>query len=137
MPSIQLFVSVRSFSIRVGWKTPSNAVETLGRVVVSVIVSVAVPPPLCARCFAFAGSRGAGAYAGHMSKLQDHIRMRWQQALVYAVGALLFVGAAASWFEPRSVALAFGLVLMVLSLGDGPRGLVVFCRDVKRHVVGR
>ena len=63
--------------------------------------------------------------------------MRWQQALVYAVGALLFIGAAASWFEPRSVALAFGLVLMVLSLGDGPRGLKVMARDVRRHMIGR
>lgn len=62
--------------------------------------------------------------------------MRWEQALVYVVGALLFVGAAASLFEPRSVALASGIVLMVLSLGDGPRGLVLFCHDVKRHVIG-
>ena len=63
--------------------------------------------------------------------------MRWQQALIYAIGALLLVGAAMSLLEPRSVAIAFGLALMVLSLGDGPRGLVVLCRDVKRHVVGR
>jgi hypothetical protein len=69
--------------------------------------------------------------------LQDQFMMRWEQALVYVVGALLFVGAAASLFEPRSLAVAFGIVLMVLSLGDGPRGLMVLCRDVKRHVVGR
>jgi hypothetical protein len=63
--------------------------------------------------------------------------MRWEQALVYAVGALLFIDAASSFFEPRSVAILFGAILMVLSLGDGPRGLKVLLRDVKRHVVGR
>ena len=62
--------------------------------------------------------------------------MRWEQALVYAVGALLFIGAASSFFEPRSVAILFGAVLMVLSLGDGPHGLTVLYRDVKRHVIG-
>ena len=62
--------------------------------------------------------------------------MRWGQAIVYAVGALMFIGAANSFFEPRVVAIAFGAILMVLSLGDGPHGLKVLYRDVKRHVVG-
>lgn len=62
--------------------------------------------------------------------------MRWEQAIVYAVGALLFVGAASSFFEPRIVAILFGVIFMVLSLADGPRGLKVLLRDVKRHVVG-
>jgi hypothetical protein len=63
--------------------------------------------------------------------------MRWEQAIVYAVGALLFIGAAASVFPLYGAALVVGCVLMVLSLTDGPRGLKVLVRDVKRHVVGR
>ena len=49
--------------------------------------------------------------------------MRWEQAIVYAVGALLVVGAAASVFQLYGTALILGCILMVLSLGDGPRGL--------------
>ena len=63
--------------------------------------------------------------------------MRWEQALVYTVGALLFIGAAASVFQLYGAAIVIGCILMVLSLGDGPRGLAVFYRDVKRHVAGR
>lgn len=62
--------------------------------------------------------------------------MRWEQAVVYAVGALLFIGAAASVFQLYGAAMIVGCILMVLSLADGPRGLKMLCRDVKRHVIG-
>jgi hypothetical protein len=62
--------------------------------------------------------------------------MRWDQAIVYAVGALMVIGVAASVFHLYGVALVVGFVLMVLSLGDGPHGLKVLYRDVKRHVIG-
>ena len=62
--------------------------------------------------------------------------MRWEQAIVYAVGALLVIGAAASVFQ-HGAALVLGCILMVMSLTDGPRGLKILLRDVKRHVVGR
>jgi len=61
--------------------------------------------------------------------------MRWEQAIVYAVGALLFIGAATSVFQ-YGAALLLGCILMVLSLADGPRGLKLLLRDIKRHVVG-
>ena len=63
--------------------------------------------------------------------------MRWEQAVVYTVGALLFIGVAASVFNLYGAALLLGVVLMVLSLGDGPQGIKVLYRDVKRHWVGR
>jgi hypothetical protein len=59
----------------------------------------------------------------------DLSTMRWEQAIVYAVGALMLIGVASSVFH------LYG-VLMVLSLADGPRGLKMLARDVKRHVVG-
>jgi hypothetical protein len=59
--------------------------------------------------------------------------MRWEQAIIYAVGALLFVCATASVFPMYGAALVVGFILMVLSLGDGPQGLKVMYRDVKRH----
>jgi hypothetical protein len=62
--------------------------------------------------------------------------MRWEQAIVYAVGALLLIGAAASVFQLYGAALVIGCILMVMSLTDGPQGLKVLYRDVKRHVVG-
>jgi hypothetical protein len=63
--------------------------------------------------------------------------MRWEQAIVYAVGALMLIGVAASVFHLYGAALIVGCILMVLSLADGPRGLKMLARDVKRHVVGR
>ena len=65
--------------------------------------------------------------------------MRWEQAIVYAIGALMFIGAAVSVFQLYGAALVLvvGCILMVLSVADGPRGLKVLYRDVKRHVVGR
>jgi hypothetical protein len=62
--------------------------------------------------------------------------MRWEQAIVYAVGALMVIGAAASVFQMHGAVLVLGCILMVMSLADGPRGLKVLLRDVKRHVVG-
>ena len=62
--------------------------------------------------------------------------MRWEQAVVYTVGALMLIGVAASVFQLYGAALLVGFVLMVLSLGDGPHGLKVLYRDVKRHVLG-
>ena len=62
--------------------------------------------------------------------------MRWEQAVVYAVGALMLIGVATSAFQLYGAALVVGFVLMVLSLGDGPHGLKVLYRDVKRHVIG-
>jgi hypothetical protein len=64
------------------------------------------------------------------------LTMRWDQAIVYAVGALMVIGVAASVFQLYGAALIVGFVLMVLSLGDGPHGLKVLYRDVKRHVIG-
>ena len=49
--------------------------------------------------------------------------MRWEQAIVYAVGALMVIGAAASVFQLHGAALVVGCILMVMSLADGPRGL--------------
>lgn len=63
--------------------------------------------------------------------------MRWEQAVVYTVGALMIIGVAASVFHLYGAALVVGCILMVLSLTDGPQGLKVLLRDVKRHVVGR
>jgi hypothetical protein len=48
--------------------------------------------------------------------------MRWGQAIVYAVGALMFIGAAASVFQLHGAAIVVGTILMVVSLGDGPHG---------------
>ena len=62
--------------------------------------------------------------------------MRWDQAVVYALGALLIVGVAASIFQLYGAAIVVGCILMVLSLGDGPRGLRIMYREVKRHMVG-
>ena len=62
--------------------------------------------------------------------------MRWEHVVIYAVGALMFIGAAASVFQLYGAAIVVGFILMVLSLGDGPHGLKVLYRDVKRHVVG-
>jgi hypothetical protein len=62
--------------------------------------------------------------------------MRWEQAVAYTVGALLFIGVAASVFNLYGAALIVGCILMVLSLADGPRGLKMLARDVKRHVIG-
>jgi hypothetical protein len=61
--------------------------------------------------------------------------MRWEQAIVYTVGALMLIGVGASVFQLYGAALIVGFVLVVLSLGDGPQGLKVFYRDVKRHLV--
>jgi hypothetical protein len=63
--------------------------------------------------------------------------MRWEQAIVYSIGALMVIGVAASVFHLYGAALILGCILMVMSLADGPRGLKVLYRDVKRHVVGR
>jgi hypothetical protein len=63
--------------------------------------------------------------------------MRWEQAIVYAVGALMVLGVAASVFQLYGAALLLGCILMVMSLTDGPRGAKLLYRDVKRHVVGR
>jgi hypothetical protein len=63
--------------------------------------------------------------------------MRWEQAVVYTVGALLIIGVAASVFQLYGAAIIVGGILMVLSLADGPQGLKVLYRDVKRHVIGR
>jgi hypothetical protein len=62
--------------------------------------------------------------------------MRWEQAIVYTVGALMVIGVAASVFNLYGAALIVGCILMVLSLADGPRGLKMLARDVKRHVIG-
>jgi len=62
--------------------------------------------------------------------------MRWEQAIVYAVGALMLIGVAASVFQLYGAALLLGCILMIMSLADGPRGLKFLLRDVKRHVVG-
>ena len=62
--------------------------------------------------------------------------MRWEQAIVYTVGALMVIGVAASVFNLYGAALLVGFILMVLSLGDGPQGLKVLYRDLKRHVIG-
>jgi hypothetical protein len=62
--------------------------------------------------------------------------MRWEQAIVYTVGALMVIGVAASVFNLYGTALIVGCILMVLSLADGPRGLKMLARDVKRHVIG-
>jgi len=62
--------------------------------------------------------------------------MRWEQAIVYTVGALMVIGVAASVFNLYGAALVVGFILMVLSLADGPRGLKMLARDVKRHVIG-
>ena len=56
-------------------------------------------------------AKAPGAYAVH-NICGD--AMRWEQVVIYAVGAL-----------------------MVMSLTDGPRGFKMLARDVKRHVVGR
>jgi hypothetical protein len=66
----------------------------------------------------------------------DGSTMRWEQAIVYLVGALMFIGVAASVFQLYGAAIVVGCILMVLSLGDGPHGLKVLLHDVKRHVVG-
>lgn len=63
--------------------------------------------------------------------------MRWEQAIVYTVGALMVVGAASSVFQMHGTAIIVGCILMVISLADGPRGLKMLARDVKRHWVGR
>ena len=63
--------------------------------------------------------------------------MRWEQAIVYAVGALMLIGVAASIFQLYGAAVLFGAILMIVSLGDGPQGLKVLYHDVKRHVIGR
>ena len=63
--------------------------------------------------------------------------MRLQQAIVYTAGALMLIGVAASVIQLYGAALLVGCILMVISLCDGPRGLKVFARDVKRHWVGR
>jgi hypothetical protein len=63
--------------------------------------------------------------------------MRWEQGIVYAVGALMLIGVAASIFQLYGAAVLFGAILMILSLGDGPHGLKVLYRDVKRHVTRR
>jgi hypothetical protein len=68
--------------------------------------------------------------------MQEHPTMRWQQAIVYAVGALMIIGAAASVFQLYGAALLLGCILMVMSLADGPRGLKVLLHDMKRHVIG-
>jgi hypothetical protein len=62
--------------------------------------------------------------------------MRWEQMVIYAIGALMMIGVAASVVQLTGAALIVGFILMVLSLGDGPRGLKVLYRDVKRHVAG-
>ena len=59
--------------------------------------------------------------------------MRWEQAVVYTVGALLIIGVAASVFQLYGAAIIVGCILMVLSLADGPKGLKVLYRDIKRH----
>ena len=59
--------------------------------------------------------------------------MRWEQAVVYAVGALMLIGVAGSIFQLYGAAIVIGCILMVLSLGGGPHGLKVLARDVKRH----
>jgi hypothetical protein len=63
--------------------------------------------------------------------------MRWEQAIIYAVGALLFIGGAVSVFQFYGAALVIGCVLMVMSLAESPRELQVLYHDVKRHVVRR
>jgi hypothetical protein len=63
--------------------------------------------------------------------------MRWEQVVIYAVGALMVIGVAASVFQLNGAAVIAGCILMVLSLADGPRGLKVLACDVKRHVVRR
>jgi hypothetical protein len=63
--------------------------------------------------------------------------MRWEQAIVYDVGALLFVGVAASVFQLSGAALIIGCFLMVVSLAESPRELRLLYRDVKKHVIGR
>jgi hypothetical protein len=59
--------------------------------------------------------------------------MRWEQAVIYAVGALMLVGVAGSVFQLYGAAIVIGSILMVVSVVDGPRGLRVLARDVKRH----
>ena len=73
----------------------------------------------------------------HGAMLSMDSPMRWEQAIVYAVGALMVVGVAASVFQLYGAALFLGCILMVMSLTDGPRGLKLMLRDVKRHFVGR
>jgi hypothetical protein len=62
--------------------------------------------------------------------------MRLQQAIVYTAGALMLIGVAGSVIQLYGAGLVVGFVLMVLSLGDGPHGLKLLYRDVKRHVLG-
>ena len=78
----------------------------------------------------------AGCVMQDASLSMDPSTMRWEQALVYAIGALMVIGVAGSVFQLYGAALVVGFILMVLSLGDGPHGLKVLYRDVKRHVVG-
>jgi hypothetical protein len=69
--------------------------------------------------------------------LDELSTMRWEQAIIYAVGALMLIGVAASVFQLYGAAILLGAILMILSLGDGPHGLKVLYRDVKRHWVRR
>jgi hypothetical protein len=66
-----------------------------------------------------------------------YFTMRWEQAIVYAVGALMLIGVAGSVIQLYGAAIVIGSILIVISLADGPSGLKVFARDVKRHWVGR
>jgi hypothetical protein len=79
----------------------------------------------------------AGCVMQYVFHSMDLSPMRWEQAIVYAVGALMVIGAAASVFQLHGAALVLGCILMVMSLADGPRGLKLLVRDVKRHVMGR
>ena len=79
-------------------------------------------------------AKAPGAYAVH-NICGD--AMRWEQVVIYAVGALMVIGVATSVFQLYGVALVVGCMLMVMSLTHGPRGFKMLARDVKRHVVGR
>lgn len=67
----------------------------------------------------------------HMSEVA--LLMRWDQAVTYILGSLLVLGGAAGLFTEPGLMIAFGFVLIAFALTDGPRGVAVLYRDVKRH----
>lgn len=60
--------------------------------------------------------------------------MRWDQAATYIIGSLLVIGGAVSLLEPADLMIAFGGVLIAFALLDGPHGVALLYRDVKRHI---
>jgi hypothetical protein len=50
------------------------------------------------------------------------LTMRWEQALVYLVGALMFIGVAASVFQLYGAAIVVGCILMCCRSATARRG---------------